>query len=149
MTEYRPSPLVRWPLYLMNALFVLVALVLAATVAFYLFIDEPPPWTLVGVSAAVLALLFFVNLAVARLRLRVDDRGVRLLVWPWRRRVSWKGVRLAKTVRAVGVVGVRLRDDRCRELYLNPAWFKDFDRALAEIERRVREAGGEIGLTAD
>ena len=31
-----------------------------------------------------------------------------------------------------------------RRLWLSPAWFREFDAALAELERRVVAAGGEV-----
>jgi hypothetical protein len=146
---YRPSPLVRWPLHAMNALLVLVILAIAATVIALRCMELEAPWAVAIVGAAVCALFLLINLAVISLRLDVDERGARLRVWPWRRRLEWKGASVHRTLRRAGPVAVRIRSERGPGIYLSPAWFRGFERAWLEIEQAARAAGAEISESAD
>ncbi|MFO8071683.1 MAG: hypothetical protein R6V85_07385 [Polyangia bacterium] len=149
MGTYRPSPLVRWPLHAMNALLILVVLAIAATMIALCHLGLEPPWTVAIVGAVICSLFLLINLAVISLRLDVDERGARLRVWPWSRRLEWKEASVHRTVRRAGLVAVRIRSTRGRGFYLSPAWFRDFGRAWLEIEQAARAAGAEISESVD
>ncbi len=144
VTDYRPSPLIRWPLYLMNGLLALTILALAGAAVLLGRLGETVPWALVGVGGGICLLLLLVNSSVAALRLAVEPGRVRLRVWPWRRSVPLTGATLRIRVRAVGPTEVRVIGADGRRIYINPAWFSGFDHALAEIEGHTRAAGGEV-----
>jgi len=137
--EYRPSPVVRWPLHLLNVLLVITILALVGVSLLLVRLEEEPPWALVGVGGGICLLFFAVNLTIVSLRLRLDDRGARLRVWPWRRLIPWEGAEVRKIVRPVGVVGVRIVGASGDKIWVSQAWFKGFDETLAEIERFAAE----------
>ncbi|HUT79415.1 MAG TPA: hypothetical protein VM285_17080, partial [Polyangia bacterium] len=90
------------------------------------------------------ALLLLVNAAVAGMRLTVEPDRVGLRVGPWRRCLPLPGATVRLTSRAVGLTAVRVIGADGRRLYLNPAWFTGFERALAELEDHARAAGGRV-----
>lgn len=144
VSDYRPSPLIRWPLHLMNALLAATILALVGAAVLLHRLGEEPPWALIGIGGGVCLLLLLVNASVAALRLSVGSDRASLRVRPWRRTVGLVGATLRVTIRGAGPVEVRLVGADGRRLYLNPAWFSGFDGALAELAERTRAAGGEV-----
>ena len=145
MAEYKPSPLVRWPLHLLSAMMALVILLLVGTGLFFRYLDEPLPWPLLLCGGGVCLFFIALNTAVAGLRLTIGEAEAVLAVGPWRRRAPYAGARLVKEIAGTGVAAVRLHPGGGgRRLWLSPAWFREFDAALAELERRVAGAGGEV-----
>jgi hypothetical protein len=142
--EYRPSPLVRWPLHLLNALLLITILALVAVAVLLQRLGEEPPWALVWTGGGICLFFLLLNFAIVSLRLWIDDRGARLRIWPWRRRLQWRGAEVLKIVRPFGVTGVRIIGDRGRRIWVSQAWFGDFDAALAEIEQSAAAAGAAI-----
>ena len=51
MGEYRPSPVVRWPLHLLNVLLFITILALVGVSVVLVRLEEEPPWVLVGVGS--------------------------------------------------------------------------------------------------
>ena len=91
--------------------------------------------------------MFFMmlNFLVAGMRLHVKEEWVLLAVGPWRRSVTTHEALVQKEVRPVGITGVNIQPvGGGKNLYLNPAWFAEFDVALEEIEEVVRAAGGKV-----
>ena len=132
-------------MHFLSALMILVILALAAMTVFFLFwIEEDPPWLLVGVGAGVCLVFVLLNSLVAGMRLRVEEDDAALTVGPWRRRISYRGATLEKELRPVGLTGVRLIAETGVRLYLNPAWFNEFDDAVLKMEERVVAAGGAV-----
>jgi len=124
---------------LLNVILLITILALVGVSLVLIRLDEEPPWVLTGVGTGVCLLFFWFNLAIATLRLRVDERGVRLRVWPWRRLIPWRRAEVRKIVRPVGIIGVRIVGDQGRKIWVSAAWFTEFEVALAEIERRANE----------
>jgi hypothetical protein len=142
--QYRPSPVIRWPLHLLNVLLTITILALIGVSVALVHLEEEPPWALVGVGSGICLLFFAFNLAVASLELRLDGAGVGLRAWPWRRRIPWQGAEVRKIVRPVGVIGVRIIGESGEKVWISQAWFSEFDEALAEIESMARERGVEV-----
>jgi len=137
---YRPSSLIRWPLHLMNGLLVVAILAVAGCVAAFRLVGLEPPWALAIVGAGVCVVLLFVNLAAAGLRLVVNERGVSLRVWPWRRLVPWEGAEVERIEGPDGISGARIRGGG-KALWLSAAWFRDFEVAMSEIEAGAARRG--------
>ena len=147
MSIFRPSPLVRWPLHLLSGMFVLVIATLICAAAFLDHLGEPPPWTLLIVGCGVCALCIALNTSVAAMRLEISEGRVALRVGPWRRAVDLEEAVVVVETTVLGVAAVRIvPSSGGRPLSLNAAWFRDFDAARAEIERRVVERGGAVDV---
>ncbi len=145
MSVFRPSALVRWPLHVLNVLFLFAILFLAGSVAFFRYIETEPLWGLVFGGCGVCLFFVMVNLFVAGMKLHVKEKRILLAVGPWRRSVATPGALVTKEVRPVGITGVNIQPvGGGKKLYLNPAWFAKFDDALEEIEGVVRAAGGKV-----
>ena len=145
MSEFRPSALVRWPLHFLNVLFFLVILALAGSVVFFVYIETEPLWGLVFGGGGVCLFFVMINLFVAGMKLHVNEDRILLAVGLWRRSVATRGALVSKEVRPVGITGVNIQPaPGGKKLYLNPAWFTEFDEALEEIEVAVRAAGGKV-----
>jgi hypothetical protein len=142
--EYRPSPLVRWPLHLLNVLLSITILALVAVVVLYRYMELEPPWALVWTGGGICLFFFLLNLSVATLRLWLDEQQARLRIWPFKRRVPWRGAEIRKVVRPVGVTAVRIVGADGKKIWVSQAWFGDFEDALAEIERLAGDAGAPI-----
>ena len=141
MGVYRPSPVVRWPLHLLNVLLFITIIALVGVSLLLVHLEEEPPWALVGVGSGICLLFFLINLAITALRLRLDERGALLRTWIWRRLIPWEGAEVRKIVRPVGIVGVRIIAESGRKIWISQAWFREFDETLAEIEGFAREHG--------
>jgi hypothetical protein len=145
VSSFRPSSLVRWPLHFLNVLFLFVILFLAGSVVFFRYIETEPLWGLVFGGGGVCMFFVMLNFLVAGMKLHVTEKRIFLRVGPWRRSVACPGALVRKEVRPVGITGVNIQPvGGGKKLYLNPAWFAEFDVALEEIEGVVRAAGGKV-----
>jgi hypothetical protein len=144
VVEYCPSPLVRWPLHLLNVILFLTIAALVTMVPLFEYWEAEPPWVLVGVGGGVCLFFFLLNLAIATLELRLAEDYARLRIWPWRRRVEWVGAEIRKVVRPTGVTAVRIIGAGGEKIWISQAWFSEFEEVLAEIERRAQRAGAPI-----
>jgi hypothetical protein len=141
----RPSPLIRWPLHALSAMFAIVVALLAGVAALFARLGEPTPWALLFGGGGVCALFIALNTMVAAMRLTVDADRVALRVGPWRRSVSLEEAIVVVEESPVGVIGVRVVPaSGGRPLWLSAAWFRGFEDALAEIERGAAERGGAV-----
>ena len=128
--------------------FVIAALVGAAVLLTRL--GEPMPWVLLLVGGGVCALFIALNTIVAAMRLTIDADRIALRVGPWRRSVSLEEAIVIEERTPAGVTSVRVvSSSGGRSLWLSAAWFRGFDEALAEIERRAIEGGGAVTNRSD
>ncbi len=143
---FRPSALLRWPLYLMNGFLVLALAVLGVTAIMLHNMSVPLPLTLLVSGAAMCLTFFTVNSSVLSLRLHLNDRGATLRLWPWRRTMEWRGCQVQKIFRPVGVTAVRIISSDGRRIWLSSGWFAGFEQLHFELERLAREHGGKVTL---
>jgi hypothetical protein len=141
----RPSPLVRWPLHALSAMFVLVIGLLAGVAALFAWMREPTPWTLLVVGGGACVLFIAVNTTVAAMRLTVTEDLVALRVGPWRRAASLDEAVVIVEESPVGVTGLRVVPaSGAKPLWVSAAWFRGFDAALDEIGRSACARGGVV-----
>jgi len=126
-------------------MFVFVIAALACSAVLFASLGEPLPWTLLTVGGGVCALFTVLNTAVATMRLTISDDRVELRVGPWRRVACLEEAVVVVETTPVGVAAVRIVPASGeRPLWLSAAWFREFDTARAEIERRVVACGGAV-----
>jgi hypothetical protein len=125
--------------------FVIAALAFCA----WLFVrfGEPLPWALLVGGGGVCVLFIAVNTTVAAMRLEISEDRVVLRVGPWRRAAGLEEAVVVVEEGQDGVVAVRVvPSSGGRTLWLNAAWFREFDKALAEIERLAVARGGAVDV---
>jgi hypothetical protein len=146
----RPSPLIRWPLHILSAMFVFVIALIAGVAVLFARLGEPTPWALLIGGGGVCALFIALNTTVAAMRLRIDGGRVALSVGPWSKVVSLDEAIVVVEATPAGVAAVRVVPaSGGRPLWVSAAWFRDFDAALAEIERGAIARGGAVTSKSD
>jgi len=131
-------------------MFVFVIAVLVGAALLLTRLGEPMPWALLFGGGGVCALFVALNTTVAGMRLAIDGDRVALRVGPWRREVSLEDAIVVVERTPVGVTAVRVvPSSGGRSLWLSAAWFREFDAALAEIERLAVEHGGAVTKKSD
>jgi hypothetical protein len=144
---FRPSPLVRWPLLVLSGMFVFVIAALVFCAWLFVSLGEPLPWALLTVGGGVCALFIALNTTVAAMRLEISENRVVLRVGPWRRAVALEEAVVVVEMGQDGVVAARVvPSSGGRTLWLNAAWFREFDAALAELERLAVARGGAVDV---
>jgi hypothetical protein len=149
VSSFRPSPLLRWSLHAVSAMFVVVILALIGVGAMFACFGDPIPWTLLGVGAGVSVLFIALNTAVAGMRLEISDDRAALRVGPWRRAAALAEAVIVVETTPVGVASVRIVPaDGGKPLWLSAGWFRDFEAVRAELERRAVAGGGGVDVRA-
>lgn len=147
MSSYRPSPLLRWSLHIVSAMFALVIAALAGTAALFAVLGEPQPWALLVVGGAVCVLFIALNTTVAAMRLEISGDRAELRVGPWRRAVGLEEAVVVVETTPIGVAAVRVVPaSGGRALWLSAGWFRDFDAVRTELEKRAVERGGGVDV---
>ena len=142
---YRPSLVIRLPLYALNVLLgLIIVTVVVLAIVLHFMMEAEVPWGIFVTSACVCVTLFLFNMLICSLKLRLTKSGARLTVWPWSRYLAWSDCRFQRIEGPDGVIAVRLVGANGKKLWISSAWFQNFEKLHADMEDKTRTSGGKV-----